>query len=138
MSTTAPAYPTTPTAGTGARLVPLRIGLVLCAVLLVMSAVPALDVGLDGSGWDIVVISLAVAVPAAALATLVLVPFAWRGARRPALAVALVQVVSNLQTVPVLLLPAGTLPAAAVVAVLGGTVLSLVAAGLVLVGRRRR
>lgn len=136
MSTTS--IPPTSTTTPAARPVPLRIGLVLCAVLLVAAAVPSLDVGFDGTGWDVVVVVLAVLVPAAAVATVVLVPFAWRGRRRPALAVAWIQLASLLQSVPPLLLPAGVLPGAAYAAIGAGALLTLVAAALVLVGLGRR
>ncbi|NNC13251.1 hypothetical protein HII28_15350 [Planctomonas sp. JC2975] len=102
MSTTANAVATT----RGTRIRPrhpvaLRIGLVLAALVSILNALPAVtDIGLNGTPWDAVVIGLAVLTPAIAIATLVLLPFAWMGNRRPAVWVAALQLVAILGLLP--------------------------------------
>jgi hypothetical protein len=78
----------------------LRVGLILAALISVLNAIPALDVGLDGSPWDILVIFLAVFCPAIALATLALIPFAWNGRRRPAVWIAALQLAAIIGLLP--------------------------------------
>ncbi|WP_062462675.1 hypothetical protein [Demequina soli] len=121
-----------------ARPTPLRAGLALAAVLLVVGAIPALDVGLDGSAWDPVVIAFAVLAAGMTLATLVLVPLAWHGRRGPAIAVIVIQVVSILPALPAFLLPADEAGPTHVAAAAIGIALSLAACALVATGMRRR
>lgn len=114
----------------------LRIGLVLAAVLAVLDAIPALDVGFDGSGWDVVVVLVAVVAVLVLLGTLVLGVPAWRGNRRAALVVAVLAVVATLPTLPAFVLAAtGEIPPVAAVAAGVGLLLQALAAGLILRGR---
>lgn len=121
---------------TGARhAVPLRIGLILGAALLVLSAIPAVSgVGLVGTAWDIVVVALAILAPLAAIGAVVLLPFAWHGRRRPSIASATMQFIGVGLSVPALLVP---VPGAAIAGGLG-VALHTACAVLVLVGMQRR
>lgn len=117
------------------RRAALRTGLVLCMLLTVLATIPAVfDIGFDGSGWDVVVVVVAVLSPALMIATLVFVPFAWKGARRPRIVVAALQVAAMLPALPPFFHPLGVLPPAANVAALIGICLNALAASLVLVG----
>jgi hypothetical protein len=114
----------------------LRIGLVLAAVLAVLSAIPAVDVGSDGSGWDAVAIAVAVLAVVVLLGTLGLLVPAWRGNRRAALGVAVLALVAILPILPAfVLVAAGEIPAMAAAAAGVGLLLQVLAAVLVLRGR---
>lgn len=121
-----------------ARPVSLRIGLVLSALLAVAGALPALDIGFDGSGWDVVVVLVAIWSPAIAAATLVLVPFAWKGRRGPAIGVIVLQLAAILPALPPFLHAPGVLPIVAPISAAVGIALNLLAAFLVARGMRRR
>jgi hypothetical protein len=118
------------------RLVPLRIGLVIAALLLISNAIPAVsEIGLTGSGWDVVVITLAIVTPLIALGAVVFGILAWRGARRPAIAVIIMLFISVLTMLPVFFL-GDEVPAAAFV-VVGITIVgTLGVAALIAVGAR--
>jgi hypothetical protein len=114
----------------------LRIGLLLAAVLAVANAIPALDVGFDGSGMDVVVVVVAVLAALVLLGTLVLGVPAWRGNRRAALVVAVLALVAILPSLPAFALVAtGEIPAVAAVAAGVGLLLQVLAAVLILRGR---
>ncbi|THG28539.1 hypothetical protein [Naasia lichenicola] len=117
------------------RPISLRIGLILGVVLLVASAIPAVsDIGFDGSGMDVVVVLLAILMPAMALAAIVLVPFAWSGRRRPSLAFVILQLVSLVPSLPpIVLAVSGQIPVVVLAAVGIGALLTVLSA--VLVGR---
>ena len=115
----------------------LRTGLALCILLTVLPTIPAVfDIGFDGSGWDIVVVVVAVLSPAIMIATLLLVPVAWKGRRRSRIAVAALQVVAMFPALPPFFHPFGVLSPAASVAALIGICLNALAASLVVVGLR--
>lgn len=118
----------------------LRSGLVLGAAALILSAIPAVgEIGFDGTGWDVLVAAMAVLCPAAALAALALLPFAWNGRRGPSLWSAGLQLGSIVLLLPpfVLVFTDG-LP---LIAPLGAAItilLQVLFAGLILHGMRRR
>lgn len=118
----------------------LRIGLVLCALLAVLSAIPAVsEIGLDGTEWDILVIAMAIVMPLIAIATIALVPFGWSGRRRPALLVVGMQGVLLLQLViPIILFATGEVPLPAVVAATVSAALTVLAMVFVVRGARAR
>lgn len=118
----------------------LRVGLVLSVLLAVLSAIPAVsEIGLDGSAWDVLVIALAVVMPAIALATIVLTPLTWTGRRRYAVIVAVGQAVLILQLViPVALFARGEVPGPVVVVASVSAGLSALAMWCVLSGARGR
>ena len=79
----------------------LRFGLVLATLISILNAIPAVsEIGLDGTPWDVLVIFLAMFCPAIAIATVVLVPFAWNGRRRPAIWIAALQLVAIIGLLP--------------------------------------
>ncbi|MDN5725994.1 MAG: hypothetical protein L0G99_08710 [Propionibacteriales bacterium] len=129
-----------PANGSPQRPRTLRTGLVLSLLLLVVGAIPAVtDFGLDGSAWDVVVIIAAVIAPSMAIATLLLVPFAWNGKPGPAWAIALIQMASVPFAIPAFLLFGnGEVPLAAPLSATVGALLNLLAAALVLGGLRHR
>lgn len=130
--------PTRPTA-VPTRRRSLRIGLVLAALLAVGGAVPAVaEIGFDGTGWDAVVVLVAIVSPAIAVATLVLVPLAWHGRRGPAVAVIALQLAAILPAVPPFLHAPGELPASASISAAIGIALNLLAVALVWRGMARR
>lgn len=121
------------------RPVPLRIGLVL-GTLLALASVPSatFDIGFDGTAWDALVLFLAIFTPAVALVSLVLVPFAWNGARRPCRWFILVQLVSIIASLPAFVLFfVDDLPPIAPISAAIGIVLTLLVVLLVVKGRRR-
>ncbi|MCB0910655.1 MAG: hypothetical protein KDB60_03450 [Propionibacteriaceae bacterium] len=137
MSTLSPA--TAAFAGAGPRRPrSLRIGLVLAALFTVLDAIPAVsEIGLDGTAWDVLVIFLAIFCPLSALATLILLPFAWHGRRRPAQWVAGIQVASILGLWPPFVLYfVDGLPLIAPISAGVGYALSLLAAWLIVRGTR--
>ena len=118
----------------------LRIGLILCALLAVLSAIPAVaEIGFDGSAWDILVVAMAIVLPLIALATVALVPIAWRGRRRPALAIVWMQAVLLLQlVVPLILFATGEVPLPAVIAATISAAITAMAMVLVVKGAQAR
>lgn len=79
---------TTVSAQVARRPIVLRIGLVLAALLALGGTIPALfDIGFDGTGWDTVVVLVAIFSPVILVGTVVLLPFAWKGRRTPSLAI---------------------------------------------------
>ncbi len=120
------------------RPIPLRIGLILAAVLTVGGALPAvLDIGFDGSGWDIVVVLVAVASPIIALATLVLVPLSWNGRRGTSIGIIALEIAAILPALPPFFHAPGELPAAAPISAAIGITLNLLTVGLIAAGMRR-
>lgn len=131
-----------PTAGTqnaaGVRRVPLRIGLVLAALLTVAGAVPAVaEIGFDGTPWDVVVVLVAIGSPLIAIATLVLVPLAWHGRRGPSIGVIVLQLLAILPALPPYLHAPGELPAIAAISATIGIGLNVLALTLVAAGMQR-
>ena len=118
------------------RPVMLRVGLFLCLFLLLLGTLPAvLDFGLNGSGWDVVVIITAVLMPSMTVATLALIPFAWNGRRPPSTAVAVIQIASTLLALPAFVVAiADGLPVFVPIIAAVGILLSLFAALLVIRG----
>lgn len=118
------------------RPVSLRVGLVMAALFSVLNAIPAVaEIGLDGTAWDVLVIFLAIFCPLSAIATLVLLPLAWRGRRWPAAWVAGIQVGSILALwPPFVLVFVDGLPMIAPISAGITYLLSLLAAWLILRG----
>ncbi len=115
----------------------VRTGVVIALVLSIAAAVPAVMVGFDGSGWDGVVIAVAVLSAGTALATLVLAWWAWRGVRPAALAIAVLQLVGVLPALPAFFLPADEVGGAILFAS-AGILANVLAAALILFGLRGR
>lgn len=115
----------------------LRTGLVIAIVISVLNAIPAVaEIGLDGSPWDILVIFLAIFCPVVAVATIVLSVLAWHGRRRPAGAVAVLQLVAIIWLVPPFVLVfVDPIPPASLIAAGVTIALEVVAAWLILRGR---
>ena len=106
-----------------------RIGLVLAALLGV------LDIGNAISQWtDNSADPTAWAGAAFGVATLVLIPFAWRGRGGALIAVAVLRILSGLLGLPAFFIPG--VPAPFVIAAAVGIVLAVVAAVLILVRKR--
>lgn len=121
------------------RLGMLRVGLVAAAVLGVIGLVPVFGIGFDGSGWDIVLVVLAVVAVLVAVGTTASAVLGWNGRRGPAILTCVLLVVSNLPAVPAFLLPAeetGAEGPGRLLAVLG-ILLSGAAIALVVLGQRR-
>lgn len=121
------------------RLGLLRTGLVIGAVFGVLGLGPLLDMGFDGSGWDIVLVvfaALAVVVAIGSIACLVL---GWHGRRGPALWMIALQVVAVVPSLPAFFLPVeettaeGPGPMLAVI----GLVLTAIVIVVILLGLRR-
>lgn len=111
----------------------LRVGLVVASIVAAIELVGTLSGLADSDG-----IGLAVAVLTAALAvaTLGLVPLAWRGRRGPALGVAGTRVVASLAGVPAFFIP--EVPPAGVISAAAGIVLAVGVALCVLAPERSR
>lgn len=117
----------------------LHAGLILAVLLLVGGTIPALlDIGFDGTAWDVVVVLVAIVSPAILVATIVLLPFAWNGRRTPSITVVALQLVAVLPALPPYLHAPGELPPEAGIAATIGIALNLVAAALILVGMQSR
>ena len=118
--------------------VPLRIGLVLGALLLLAALPGALDVGFDGSGMDVVVVAIAILSAGAAIAMVVCVFLAWRGRRGPIIGAIIALAVSVATSLPALVLVAtGAIPLEVLIPVGVGVVATVVALVLVATGLRR-
>jgi len=115
-----------------------KIGIVLAALLALGSLPTALQIGFDGSGWNPVVVIIAVLTLGIAIATLVLAPFAWRGGRRSAITIIVLLAVSILPALPAFFLPSNEVPVWGVLVASVGTVLTVVAIVLVASGLRVR
>lgn len=132
MSTTAPIQ-------VARRPVALRAGLVLSVLLALGGTIPAVfDIGFDGTGWDAVVVVVAIVSPLILVATLVLLPSAWRGRRTPALAIAALQIAAILPALPPYLHAPGQLPPEAAISATVGIVLNLFAVALIVLGAPAR
>lgn len=121
------------------RLVPLRIGLVLAALLGVVGLLAVLAIGFDGSSWDTVQLVFMVLAIVVALGCAVLLFLGWNGGRGAAIGVIVLQALSIIPSLPAFFLPAeemadGPGPIAAVVFIL----LSVIAIVLVGIGSRSR
>lgn len=111
----------------------LRTGLIIAAVLAAGDLV--VSVG-QIAGSDPVALVVTVAVVIAAIATLVLVPFAWNGRRGPAFAIAVLRPLSALTALPAFFFPG--VPAAFVALAASGILVAAAAAALILLGMGRR
>jgi hypothetical protein len=121
------------------RPVILRIGLVLAALLAVGGTIPAVfDIGFDGTGWDVVVVLVAIISPLILVATVVLLPFAWRGRRAPSLTIIGLQLAAILPALPPYLHAPGELPPEAAISATIGIALNLVAVALIALGMQPR
>lgn len=101
------------------------------ALLLLGTPAAVVDFGLNGTGWDVVVIIIAVVAPSMTVATLALVPFAWNASPAPSYAVAIIQLASILLALPAFAVAVvDGLPPAAIMATIG-VLLNLLAAYLV-------
>jgi hypothetical protein len=130
---------TTSTSSAPRRLVPLRIGLVLAALLGVFGLVAVLAIGFDGSSWDAVQLVFTIVAVVVAVGCLVLLFLGWNGRRGPAIGVIVLQALSIIPALPAFFLPAeetadGPGPIAAIAFIL----LSVVAIVLVALGSRPR
>ena len=138
MSITSAAQTSVDTRGRARHPVALRFGLVLAALISILNAIPAVsDIGLDGSPWDILVIFLAIFCTVIAILTVVLLPFAWNGRRRPAIWIAAMQLVAIVGLLPpfVLVFTDG-LPLIAPMSAATTIVLEVLTAWLILHGMR--
>lgn len=97
---TAPALVTTPR-----RLGMLRTGLIIATVFALLGVLPSLDMGFDGSFWDVVLITFAILSALVAIAAIVCLVLGWNGRRGPAIAACLVQVISLIPSLPAFFLP---------------------------------
>lgn len=121
------------------RLTLVRVGLVLAVLLSIGGAIPAVfDIGFDGTGWDVVVVIVAIVSPLILVATVALVPFAWNGRRTPALVIAALQLAAILPALPPYLHAPGQLPPEAAISATIGIALNLVTATLIALGMRPR
>lgn len=115
------------------RAAALRTGLVLAGVLGV------LDIGagvVQFSGAGLFPAAIAILIIALGIATVVLVPFAWRGRRAAAWTVAVLRLVSAMTGLPAFFVPGVPLPA--IIAASTGIVLAVAVAVLIAVGQERR
>lgn len=132
MSTTVPAR-------TARRPAVLRAGLILAVLLSVGGTIPAIfDIGFDGTGWDVVVVLVAIVSPLILVVTVVLVPFAWKGRRSPSLAIMALQAAAILPALPPYLHAPGELPPEAAISATIGIVLNLIAVVLIALGMQPR
>lgn len=131
MATHATAVAPTPTRG---RTVVLRIGLGLAAVIGALDVITGVQ-SIAGSFFAPPVIGIVMV--GLGVLTLVMVPMAWGGRRRPAWAAVAARVLSAATALPAFFAP--DVPAAGVVAASAGILLAAAVAGLVafgLAGRR--
>lgn len=128
MSTTAPVQ-------VARRPVVLRIGLILAALLALGGTIPAIfEIGFDGTGWDVVVVLVAIVSPLILVGTVVLLPFAWKGHRAPSLAIIGLQLAAILPALPPYLHAPGELPPEAAISAAIGITLNLIAVVLIALG----
>jgi len=111
----------------------LRTGLVIAAVLGVLDIAGGV---LQLGGGGLVPIAIAIAMIALGAATVILVPFAWRGTRGAGWAIAGTRGASALLGVPAFFVPG--VPAAAVIAASVGVLLAVVVAALIAFGTEGR
>ena len=125
--------------GAARRPIVLRIGLVLAIVLSLGGAIPAVfEIGFDGTGWDVVVVLVAIVSPLILVATIVLVPFAWRGRRAPSLVIIALQLAAILPALPPYLHAPGQLPPEAAISATIGIALNIISAALIALGMQPR
>lgn len=131
--------PAIPAAGRARRLGPLRAGLIIATVFALLGVLPSLDMGFDGSAWDVVLIVFAVLSILVLLGSIACLILGWNGRRRAAIAACVLQVVSLIPSLPVFFLPRhettaeGPGPLLAVVWI----VLTAVVVAIILFGLRR-
>ena len=125
MTSTSPA-PASPTRTTTTST---RIGLALAGLLAVYDLYDAYNQWAEDQANPFAYVALATGV-----ATLVLIPFAWRGSSKAAWAVVLLRLFSGLSGLPVFFIPG--IPAPIVITVAVGIVLAITASFLILVRRR--
>ncbi|CAN5335147.1 hypothetical protein BH11ACT3_BH11ACT3_18940 [soil metagenome] len=106
-----------------------RVGLVLAGLLAIGDLFNGYSQWSEDAGDAFAYVSLAFGI-----ATLVLIPFAWRGSSRAGWAVAILRVVSSLIGLPVFFIPG--IPAPVIITVAVGIVLAVVSAVLILVRKR--
>lgn len=114
-----------------------RVGLVLAVLLAAGAVVPALQIGPDPETGETGSLPVLVAVLSVgvAVATVALVVPAWRGGRRAALAIGILQLVSIAPALPAFLVPADVVPAGGVVLAAVSCLLNVTAVGLITVER---
>ncbi len=110
----------------------LRIGLILAAALVVIGAVPALMIEPGPDGELAPAIASAILSGGITVVTLALVVPAWRGGRRSAMTIAVLQLVAILPALPAFFLAADLVPAGGVVLAAAGSLLNVVAFTLIL------
>lgn len=121
------------------RLGMLRTGLVIGAIFGLLGVLPSLDMGFDGSGWDVVLIVFAILSVLVAIAAIICAVVGWHGRRGAAITACIVQVISLIPSLPAFFLPhhettaEGPGPTLAIV----GIVLTAGVIALILVGLRR-
>lgn len=135
---TASTAPAAPSAPRNDRPILLRTGIVLAIVTALVSLPQAVLIGFDGSGWDVIVVAIAVFTVAIAVATLALAPFAWKGGRRAAIAIAALQIVALLPSLPAFILPIEEVGPGGVIGASVGVVIAVAIAVIILLGLRRR
>jgi signal transduction histidine kinase len=109
-----------------------RIGLVLAILLSLASAIPAFIIGPDPETGDLTpAVAVAILSGGVLAATLALAIPAWRGGRRSAVAVAILQFAAIIPPLPAFLLPSDIVSPDAVVSAAGSVLLSVVAIGLI-------
>ncbi len=106
-------------------------------IIAVLLAVADIITGATQLGADATLpLEVAVGIIVAGVVTLVVAPFAWRGARWAAIVVVVVRLLSALSAVPAFFVP-GLEPGIVIVAAVG-IIVAVVAAALILLGQRVR
>lgn len=121
------------------RLGLLRAGLIIAAVFALLGVLPSLDMGFDGSAWDVVLIVFAVLSVVVLLGSIACLILGWNGRRAAAISACVLQVISLIPSLPAFFLPhhettaEGPGPLIAVV----GIVLTAVVIAIILFGLHR-
>lgn len=129
----------TSSAVASARLGLLRTGLVLAAVFGVLGLAPLLDLGFDGTGWDVVLVVFAVLAVIVAAGCIAGAVWGWNGRRGPAILSVGLLIVSIVPSLPAFFLPIVETTAEGPGPLLAGIglVITLAVVTLILVGLRR-
>lgn len=121
------------------RLALLRVGLIIATVFALLGVLPSLDMGFDGSAWDVVLVVFAILSAVVALGTIACLILGWSGRPGAAIAACVLQVISLIPSLPAFFLPRhettaeGPGPLLAVI----GIVLTAAVIALILLGLRR-